>query len=107
MLPVPDFKTKKKESYNLIGKVKVKLLVGIGFVVLALFFAQMVFANKLATDGQKLSQTEEEIKKLEEINSTLKINIAKESSIVSISKKAESLGFEKPSTVIIPQYLLD
>jgi len=102
MLPVSDFKIKKKKNFNLIGKVKVKVLVIIGILVMASFFAQLVFANNLATDGQKLAQIQKEIKSFETENTTLKVNIAKESSLISLSQKAQELNFSKPSEVITP-----
>jgi len=107
MLPVSDFKVGKKQDFNFIGKIKVKILVIAAISVVGLFMAQLVFANKLATDGQKLSLIEEEIRNLEAQNLTLKVSIAQESSLVSISKKAQGLGFEKPSQILTPQSLLD
>ena len=102
MLPVSDFKIKKKDNFNLIGKSKVKVLVIIGLLVSASFFAQLVFANNLATDGEKLAKIHEEIKKLEAENTTLKVEIAQESSLNTLSEKAQKLGFAKPSQVITP-----
>lgn len=102
MLPVPDFKVEKKENYNFFGRIKVKLLVIVGFLVVVIFFGQLIFANKLATDGGKLSQIEKEIQGLEEQNNILRAKIAQESSLVNISQKAQNLGFEKPTTVILP-----
>lgn len=102
MLPVSDFKIQKKNSPNLIGKIKVKVLVIIGFLVATSFFAQLVFANNIATDGQRLAQIQEEIKKLEAENTTLKVKIAQESSLVTLSQKAQELSFSKPSKIITP-----
>lgn len=102
MLPVSDFKIKKKENFNLIGKIKVKVLVITGLLVGTLFFAQLVFANNLATDGEKLAKIHEEIKRLDAENTTLKVEIAKESSLVTLSQKAQNLGFLNPSKVITP-----
>ena len=102
MLPVSDFKVRKKETYNLAGKIKVKVLVLFVLVVITLFTTQLVFANSLATDGQKLAEIESEIERLEAENTTLKAKIAQESSLVVLSQKAQDLGFNKPSKVIIP-----
>ena len=85
-----------------IGKIKVKILVLIALTITVLFATQIVFAASLATDGQKLSEIEQQIKSLEAENTTLKVEIAKESSLVTLSKKASQLGFIKPSTVIAP-----
>jgi cell division protein FtsL len=107
MLSVPDFKIEKKENnFNLIGRIRLQILVTAAVMATALFFTQLVFANKLATDGEKLSQIEKKINALEEENGTLRLNITKESSLATISKKASNLGFEKPSQVIVPQSLL-
>ena len=102
MLPVSDFKIKKKENFNLIGKIKVKVLVIISLLVSASFFAQLVLANNLATDGEKLAKIHEEIKRLDAENTTLKVEIAQESSLNAISQKAQSLGFLNPAKVITP-----
>ncbi|MBI2594619.1 hypothetical protein HYW39_02925 [Candidatus Curtissbacteria bacterium] len=98
----PDFRAAKKEDYNLIGRIKVKVLVTVGLVAAALFMGQLIFANKLATDGQKLAEIEAEIRHLEQNNNILKTEIAKESSFVTISRKAYELGFGKPSKIITP-----
>ena len=75
MIHINDYKFKnsQSESLNLVGKVKVKLLIVLAFVVIASFFTQLVFAGNLAVGGQKLSEVENEIEKLEAENTTLKI----------------------------------
>lgn len=101
MLPVSDYKINdKKKDLNLAGKIEVKILVFFACAVILLLFTQLVFANNLATDGQKLSEIEEEIQKLNAENTTLKVEIAKESSLNALSKKAKDLSFERPSRVI-------
>lgn len=102
MLPVSDFsRTAKQESdFNLIGKVKVKILVIFSCMLFALIFAQLVFANNLATDGQKLSQVHEEIEKLQDENTHLKVEIAQNSSLFELSKTAEESGFQRPAKII-------
>lgn len=99
MLHTSDFRVKKQKenSFNLVGKIKVKILVICAFIVVSLFFAQLVFANNLAVDGQKLSEIEDQIAKLEEDNTTLRAEIAKESSLSTLSQRAREMGFEKPS----------
>lgn len=98
-----DFKIEHKESsFNLVGKIKVKVLVFFTIFAIALIFTQLVFANNLATDGNKLSNINEEIAKLERENTTLKTQIAQESSLTVLSQKAKEFGFEKPTKVIIP-----
>ena len=96
MLPVSDYKIKKKRSFNLIGKIKVQILLTFACLVVSLFFVQLVFANSLATDGEKLAQIEQEIDKLQEENTTLKVKIAQESSLITLSQKAKDIGFKKP-----------
>ena len=96
MLPVSDYKIKKKRSFNLIGKIKVQVLLTFACLVVSLFFVQLVFANSLATDGEKLAQIEQEIQKLNEKNTSLKVEIARESSLVTLSQKAKDTGFKKP-----------
>jgi len=96
MLPVSDFKIKKKRNFNLIGRIKVQVLLASAILVISLFFVQLVFANSLATDGEKLAQIDQEIQKLEAENTTLKVKIAQESSLVTLSQKAKDAGFQKP-----------
>ena len=74
----------------------------IAFVVIASFFTQLVFAGNLAIGGQKLSEVENEIKRLEAENTTLKVEIAKEAALSNLAADAQKLGFEKPKQVIIP-----
>ena len=102
MLPISDFKSKKKSDFNLVGKIRLKFLVASTLIIAVLLFAQLVFANNLATDGQKLSQIEKQIQKLAAENTTMKMQIAQASSLNSLSKKATELGFSKPSKIIIP-----
>ena len=102
MLPVSDFKNRNKQEKKHTGGVKVKLMVVISSAATLLFFTQLVFANGLATDGQKIAKVEEEIQNLESENTILRVEIAKKSSLVSLSKKAAEDGFKKPSLVITP-----
>lgn len=103
MLSVSDFKTKKENSsFNLIGKIRVKILVAVAVTTIALIFVQLIFANNLATDGHKLSSVNDEIARLERENTTLKVQIAEASALTSLSEKTQELGFEKPTKVIIP-----
>ncbi|OGD97175.1 hypothetical protein A3A49_02205 [Candidatus Curtissbacteria bacterium RIFCSPLOWO2_01_FULL_38_11b] len=101
MLPVSYIKLNlKKNSNNLIGKIRVKLLVVFALVIFTLFTAQIVFASNLAVDGQKKSKVDEQIKVLEAQNTILKIEIAKESSLTSLVKKAKDLGFKNPEDIL-------
>lgn len=98
-----DYKIKNNEvNLNLIGKIRVKLLVITALMVFTLIFAQLVFASSLAVDGQRLSKIEEQIKSLEAENTTLKVEIAKESALSNLAQKAEAKGFKKPKEIIIP-----
>lgn len=102
MLPISDYKHKNinRDQFNFAGKITVKLLVVVSLLVASLFVSQLVFANNLATDGQRLSTVDLEIQKLEAENTTLKVQIANASSFVSLTKKAQELGFIKPSRQI-------
>lgn len=95
-----DYKKDIKPSFSKLGTIKIKLLFFIGILITGLFFTQLVFANNLATDGQKLSDVQREMRRLERDNMTLKVAIASESSLTNLTKKADFLGFKKPSKVI-------
>lgn len=102
MLPISNYIYKKEKNKNLKqGSVKVKIIFIFVFLLTGLVFTQLVFANNLATDGQKLSKYQDEIRQLENENTTLKAEIAQKSSLASLSKKAEELGFKKPSKLTI------
>ena len=60
-------------------------------IILGIF--QIFVSNQLATAGERLSKTDEEIKALEEENEFLKKEIATCSSLTTIAKKAEEAGF--------------
>lgn len=100
ILTFQDYKKETKSKSSIPGTIKIKLLLLTGILLTGLFFTQLVFANNLATDGQKLSEVQQEIKSLERENMTLKADIATESSLNTLSKKADILGFKKPSKVI-------
>lgn len=104
MLPVPDFKKNQRNenSFNLIGKVKVKILIVFSCILFTLIAAQLVFAANLATDGEKLSRIYEEIERLEVENTRLRLEIAQNSSLTVLSQKATESGFVKPTKVITP-----
>lgn len=106
---------RKKHSYNLgfqkpqfgefnawqtIGKVRLRILVAVTLVVLGLFATQLIFANSLSTDGQKLANIQAQIAKLESENTTLEADIARHSSIINLVKRASDLNFQKPSKVV-------
>ncbi|MBI2327219.1 hypothetical protein HYU92_02765 [Candidatus Curtissbacteria bacterium] len=90
------FKIKNNnQNINLIGRVKVKVLVVTAIIILVVLATQMVFAASLATDGQKISQIDQEIEKLEIENINLKVQITQQSSFKTLKEKAKTLGFEK------------
>ena len=70
-------------------------------LVCSLFFAQLVFANNLATDGQKLGQIQAQIANLKDQNMTLRVQIAQTSSFQTLAKKAAEMGFVNPKDPII------
>lgn len=97
-----DFRAVKKQpSYNLIGKVRVRILVVLTTLVFSLIFAQLVFANNLATDGQKLAEVQKQIADLKDQNMTLKVQIAQASSFQVLAKKASDMGFVSPKDPIV------
>ncbi len=71
------------------------------FLLVGLVFTQLVFANNLATGGEKLSQVQDEISTLERENMSLKTEIAKASALTKLSEKAKQSGFIKPQVVTI------
>ncbi len=68
----------------------------------SLFVTQLVFAANLSTDGQKLAKIEEEIARRESENANLKTEIARQSSLASLSQKAKALGFTDAPKIITP-----
>lgn len=97
-----DFKPEKKPNFNLIGRIKVQVLILLSVLATVLVVAQLIFAAGLATDGAKLAAIEEELSRLEAQNAALRVEIAKVSSLATLSGKARELGFEKPQQVITP-----
>lgn len=89
----------KPNTFSLVGQIKVKIVVVFASVIIALFASQLVFANNLASEGERLSQMENEIQMLEGQNTTVKAEIAKSSSLVTLSSKAENLGFVKAKVI--------
>ncbi len=100
-----DFKNHNNKNFSpfrlIPARVKLRVLFFLGFIALGLFFTQLVFANNLATDGQKMAEVQSSIKNLEAQNMTLKAQIAQESSFANLSKKAIDMGYKKPSKVTI------
>lgn len=94
-----DFKSKKISNFTFGGKIGLRILVGISVLVFSLVFAQLVSANNLALGGQKLSQIDDAIAKLEQENNNLNVEIAKVESLTNLSNKAQNMGFVKPSKV--------
>ena len=97
------FKGKKTEqNYNLFGRIKVKVLIFLSIITALILATQLVFAANLATDGKKLSQIEQEIRNLEQENETIRVKISQETSLKTLSQKAERLSFKKPSEIVVP-----
>ena len=102
MLPTSDFKTKYKRPRLLSrGSAKVKIILIFSMITTCMIFTQLVFANNLATDGQKLSELQVEIKKIESENTSFKAEIAKKSALTNLAEKANDLGFKKPEKLTI------
>lgn len=102
-MTISDFGPKQERvTFNLVGKVKLQVVIFLSIIAGLLIFTQLIFAANLATDGKNLSQTEAEIKKYQSENAQLKIEIAKVSSLTNLAQKGENLGFKKPQKVIIP-----
>lgn len=99
---IVDFKPEKKQTLSLLGRIKVQVLMILSVLALSLVAAQLIFAADLATDGAKFAAVEEELARLEAQNSSLRVEIAKASSLSTLSEKAKELGFEKPQRVITP-----
>lgn len=106
MLPISAFDknsafkaNKINQNFNLIGKIKLKVLIISCFLILAVLTTQMVFASSLAVDGEKLSQIEQELERLDVENTQLRARIAQESSFKTLSQKATQLGFTKPKKI--------
>lgn len=97
-----DFKVKNEKNFSYFyGKIRLKVLVAVAILVATLVFTQLVFANNLALDGQKLSKIDNQIKQLEAENTTLKVKIANVSSLTALAQKAQELRFVKPQKVTI------
>ena len=104
MNKLTDFRKnhKQENNFNLIGKIKVKILIAFSCMLFLLISAQLVAANNLATDGQKLQQIYEEIEKLEAEETRLEVEIAQNSSLAVLSQKAQESGFRRPAKIITP-----
>lgn len=82
----------KKDSH-LFGKIKVGMIFILCLTTAAIVAIQLIFSTSLATDGAKLAQIEAEIKKMGSQNTSLRVQIAQESALVNLNKKAPELGF--------------
>lgn len=106
MTKLKDFKNQIKNiktGSNLVGKIKVRVLVSLTLVIGVLAVGQLIFASNLAVHGQKIAEIDNTISELEARNTTLKVEIAKTSSLFILSQKADSLGFSEPSEIITSQ----
>jgi|GEM_PF-6840220 len=65
----------------------------IGFIVIALSFIQIIIANQTASSGERMRNIDSEKERIIEENQQLEIEIAKNSSLVEIEKKANKIGF--------------
>lgn len=101
---IHDFQkiVKPKSDFNLIGRVKVKLLIFLSCLLFLLIVTQLVFAAGLATDGQRMQEIYAQIQRLELENTKLKVEIAQNSSLATLSQKAQDAGFTKPTKIITP-----
>lgn len=104
MLQSADFIPKKEnKKLRFFGKARLQILIFVGVItMIALVFGQLVFANNLATDGEKLAKIEDQIQKLQDENTSLRMQIARETSLANLSKIAQKEGFSRPSKVIRP-----
>jgi len=104
MLARTDFLPKKEnKKLRFFGKAKLQIVIYVGvFTMLALIFGQLVFANNLATDGEKLANIEDEIQKLQYENTSLRMQIAKETSLAYLSQVAQKEGFSRPAKIVRP-----
>ena len=93
MLPVSDFKSKKINKLP-VGKIRLKVIIFFAILTMLLFGSQLVFANNLVSDGQKLSKAEQQIQQLEAENTSLQAEIAKISSFTLLKEKAAQMGFK-------------
>ncbi len=86
---------------RLTGSVRLKVVFLSLFLLVGLVFTQLVFANSLATDGEKLARVQKEIKRLERENISLKAEIAHNSALTNLAQSAKNSGFTKPKTITI------
>ena len=68
-------------------------------MVVFLFLADLIIANRLATAGEKIKALESELEKLKIETSSLEEKIAHSGSIAGIIRRAEGLGFTDSPTV--------
>lgn len=99
MLYKRDFYVSPKKEKIFFGKAKLQIMFTIGLLTLALVFGQLVFANNLATDGERLSKIEDEISQLEAENMSIRMEIAKKSSLTNLSQKAEKIGYLRAKVI--------
>ena len=64
-------------------------------IVIVLFSMQLIVSNRLATMGAELSAMQKETTGLQQENEKLQHTIASRSSLMTISKEAEQLGFSR------------
>jgi cell division protein FtsL len=79
---------------------KFSLMRLVAFLVLALFFIQLVIAYNLATQGEELRELELKTQQLERDNLALADEIGQAGSLSRITKEAEKLGMSKISQIL-------
>jgi len=72
----------------------------IGFLAVSLGLIQIIIANQTASSGLKVKNFDETVNILESENRRLENQIAKETSLTVIYKKAKSLGFKTQASFI-------
>ena len=80
---------------------KTKLPWALGVVILMLLVVQVLVSNSIANYGSTISKIETDITDLTQANQLLEEKIASGSSLLTLSEKAQKIGFVK---TITPQY---
>ena len=68
--------------------------------IISLWITQVVISNRLSTTGIELEKIQSEIAKYKKENTLLEEKVLEASSLMNISKKAESLGFVESKSQI-------
>jgi cell division protein FtsL len=92
-------KTKKRFALN--GK---KLIAALILLLVVLAGSQLALSNYLSTKGQRVWEIDQKAKSLEEESSSLRMEIAQNSSLKSIAQKALAVGLSRTNNFV---YLKD